>query len=132
MNSAMALKPASGAPAVGVDALLATVEQELSAIPFIDVHTHTFMPSLGKLGLWGIDELLTYHYLEAELFRSADIKPNEYWQLAQRDKADLIWRTLFVENAPVSEATRGVIAVLDAFGLPTSSNDLTDARGFFA
>ena len=117
MNSAMALKPASGAPAVGVDALLATVEQELSAIPFIDVHTHTFMPSLGKLGLWGIDELLTYHYLEAELFRSADIKPNEYWQLAQRDKADLIWRTLFVENAPVSEATRGVIAVLDAFGL---------------
>ena len=37
-----------------------------------------------------------------------------------------------MENAPVSEATRGVVAVLDAFGLPTSSPDLREAREFFA
>jgi len=37
-----------------------------------------------------------------------------------------------VDNTPVSEATRGVIAVLHAFGLPTASADLTEARKFFA
>jgi hypothetical protein len=112
--------------------ILAAVEQELAAVPFIDVHTHLFMPSLGRLGLWGIDELITYHYLEAELFRSADVTPEAYWDLPKREKADLIWRTLFVENAPMSEATRGVVAVLKAFGLPTNSSDLREAREFFA
>jgi len=106
--------------------------EELAAIPFIDVHTHLFMPSLGSLGLWGIDELLTYHYLEAELFRSHDITPEHYWKLSKREQADLIWRTLFVENAPVSESNRGVVAVLNAFGLPTDEPDLAEARAFFS
>jgi hypothetical protein len=119
-------------PALGNGALASAVEEELAAIPFIDVHTHTFMPSLGKLGLWGIDELITYHYLEAELFRSSAIKPADYWQMPQRARADLIWRTLFVENVPVSESTRGVVAVLNAFGLPTANDTLTIAREFFA
>ena len=107
------------------------VEDELRNTPFIDVHTHLYMPSLGKLGLWGIDELLTYHYLEAELFRSSPISPAEYWALGKKEQADLIWRTLFVENPPVSEAARGAIAVLSAFGLPTSAGDLGEAREFF-
>ena len=109
----------------------AVVDGELSAIPFIDLHTHLFMPSLGSIGLWGIDELITYHYLEAELFRSNPITPPEYFALAKKAKADLIWKTLFIENAPVSEATRGVVAVLSAFGLPTTG-DLSEARAFFA
>jgi hypothetical protein len=37
-----------------------------------------------------------------------------------------------VENAPVSEATRGVIAVLNALDLPTDSEDLSEARRFYA
>ena len=53
------------------DQIRAAVDAELASIPFIDLHTHLFMPSLGAAGLWGIDELITYHYLEAELFRSA-------------------------------------------------------------
>jgi hypothetical protein len=108
------------------------VENELNATPFIDMHTHLFMPSLGGLGAWGIDDLVTYHYLEAELFRSSGISPQEYWALSKQSKADAIWRALFVENAPVSEATRGVIAVLKAFDLPTEASDLTEAREFFA
>src|SRR5215467_10545984 len=91
--------------------LAGVVEEELAATPFIDVHTHLFMPSLARLGLWGIDELITYHYLEAELFRFSSIQPAEYWPMPQRARADLIWKTLFVENTPVSESTRGVIAV---------------------
>ena len=133
MSSTIAQNPtASAGPVLGPHEILRAVEDELSATRFIDVHTHLFMPSLGKLGLWGIDELITYHYLEAELFRSSNLKPDQYWNMSKQEKADAIWRALFVENAPVSEATRGVVAVLNAFGLPTSGPDLSKARDFFA
>ncbi len=109
-----------------------TVESELKSARFIDVHTHLFKPSLGQLGLWGIDDLLTYHYLEAEVFRSSDITPDVYWSLPKEKKADAIWQALFVENPPLSEATRGVVAVLDAFGLRAEAPNLKEAREFFA
>src|SRR3954451_3105185 len=113
------------------DQIEKVVGEELQKTPFIDIHTHLFMPSLGKLGLWGIDELVTYHYLEAELFRFSRVTPAEYWQLDKQGQADLIWKTLFVENTPLSEATRGVIAVLKAFGLDTRAENLNEARRFF-
>jgi hypothetical protein len=119
-------------PTVTLEELPAAVEAELASTPFIDVHTHLFMPSLDRLELWGIDELLTYHYLEAELFRSSPITPEQYWTLGKREQADTIWRALFVDHTPLSEATRGVVAVLAAFGLPTHSKDLKEAREFFA
>src|SRR3954469_24855129 len=117
--------------AVPSDQLRKVVEEEFQNTPIIDMHTHLFMPSLGKIGLWGIDELITYHYLEAELFRFNRMPPAKYFSLSKREKADLIWKTLFIENTPISEATRGVVAVLSAFGLPTSG-DLSEAREFFA
>ena len=107
------------------------VEEILTATQFVDIHTHLYSPAFGKIGLWGIDELLTYHYLEAELFRSSAIRPEEYWALSKREQADAIWQALFVENTPISEATRGVIAVLKAFQLPTDGPDLTQPRSFF-
>jgi len=113
------------------DQIQSTVEEVLAKTPFIDVHTHLFAPSFGGLGLWGIDELLTYHYLEAELFRSSRISPEHYWSLPKREQANAVWQALFVENSPVSEAARGVIAVLDAFDLPTDSPNLEEARSFF-
>ena len=109
-----------------------TVEDVLAGTRFIDMHTHLFPPAFGRLGLWGIDELLTYHYLEAEFFRSSDFTHEQYWSLSKRERADAIWRTLFVENSPVSEATRGVVAVLTALDLPADSPDLAEARSFFA
>ncbi len=123
---------AAGSHALDASQIGPAVEHELRVAQFIDVHTHLYMPSLGPVGLWGIDNLVTYHYLEAELFRSSTIQPAAYWQLSQREKADVIWKALFVENAPVSEATRGVIAVLQAFGLPTDGQNLNEARAFFA
>src|ERR1700731_1646318 len=86
----------SAGPVLGPHEILRAVEEELAGTRFIDVHTHLFMPSLGELGLWGIDELITYHYLEAELFRSSDLKPAQYWEMSKREKADAIWRALFV------------------------------------
>src|SRR5579875_773862 len=117
--------------ALKTDEIRSAVDEELRRTPFIDVHTHLFMPSLGKLGLWGIDELITYHYLEAELFRFSQATPGEYWSLNKQQQADLIWRTLFVENTPISEATRGVVAVMNAFGLETRAKTLKEAREFF-
>ena len=114
------------------DQIASVVEEVLNATQFIDIHTHLYPPSFGKIGLWGIDELLTYHYLEAELFRFAAITPEQYWQLSKREQADAIWKALFVENTPISEATRGVVAVLQAFALPTDSPNLNEARAFFS
>jgi hypothetical protein len=113
------------------DQIQSAVEDILASTPFIDIHTHLFSPAFGKLGLWGIDELLTYHYLEAEFFRSSNTTPEQYWKLSKRERADAIWRALFVENSPISEATRGIIAVLHAFDLPTDSSALEEARVFF-
>jgi hypothetical protein len=113
------------------DQIQGAVEDVVTSTHFIDIHTHLFSPAFGKLGLWGIDELLTYHYLEAEFFRSSNTTPEQYWKLSKRERADAIWRALFVENSPISEATRGIIAVLHAFDLPTDSSALEEARVFF-
>jgi hypothetical protein len=107
------------------------VSEILRATPFIDIHTHLFAPAFGSIGLWGIDELVTYHYLEAELFRSSPIHPNKYWALTKTQRADLVWKTLFVDNAPISEATRGVVAVLQALGLDANTKTLAPLREFF-
>ena len=97
------------------------VSEVVGAAPVFDMHTHLYAPEFGALGLSGIDELLTYHYLVAETFRSADVTYEGFWRMSKSEQADLVWRTLFVENSPVSEAARGVVTVLDAFGLDTSA-----------
>lgn len=107
------------------------VEELLASTEFVDIHTHLYPPQFGNLGLWGIDELLTYHYLEAEFFRHSRVTPEQYWRLSKQEQADAIWQALFVEHTPVSEATRGIVAVLEAFDLPTASKDLREARAFF-
>ncbi len=107
------------------------IEEVINRTRVIDVHTHLFAPEFGDLNLYGIDELLTYHYLIAETFRSTDISPEKFWQLTKPEQADLVWKTLFVENSPISEATRGVITVLTALGLDPNKSDLSEARAFF-
>jgi len=113
------------------DTLETAVADVLATTQVIDLHTHLFAPGFGALGLWGIDHLLTYHYLEAELFRASPIPPERYWALTTAQRADLIWKTLFVENNPISEATRGVTAVLHELGLDTSARTLEPFRDFF-
>ena len=53
---------------LGIDAVDAVVARCVRDVEAIDVHTHLLPPTHGNLLLWGIDELLTYHYLVAELF----------------------------------------------------------------
>ena len=96
-----------------------------------DVHTHIYTSNFKSLLLWGIDELLTYHYLVAETMRRIDIPYSTFWKMAKRDQADLIWDTLFLSDMPTSEACRGVLTVLERLGLDVSSRDLQSYRRFF-
>lgn len=134
MDTSLQARPAAQngtSPLIARQDLPTVVADVMAATPVVDMHTHLSAPFLGELGLWGIDELLTYHYLEAEIFRFSRIEPTAYWALSKAEQADLIWQTLFVEHAPVSEATRGVVAVLQAFGLDTHARDLRPLREFF-
>jgi len=108
------------------------VEEAVQRTPVIDVHTHLLPASFGGLCLWGIDELVNYHYLVAELFRSSTVTPEQFWALTKPQQADLIWDTLFVKNTPLSEATAGVVAVMTKLGLDPTQPDLKQARDYFA
>jgi hypothetical protein len=111
--------------------LRAEVEIVINSTPVVDVHTHLFPVEFDDLCLFGIDELLTYHYLTAETFRSARTPYEQFWAMSKTEQADLVWKTLFVDNTPTSEAAQGIISVLDAFGLDTRAPDLQEARAFF-
>ena len=66
-----------------------------------DVHTHIFPPEFGSLSLSGIDDLLTYHYLIAEMFRSTGVSYANFWKMNKAERADLVWQSLFVNNSPL-------------------------------
>jgi len=105
----------------------------LAETPAVDIHTHLYDPALGPLLLWGIDELVTYHYLVAEMFRvKPDLPYQTYWKMSKQEQADLIWHELFVKRSPVSEACRGVVTVLNKLGLDPNVNSLSEARAYFA
>ena len=114
------------------DQLATVISNVVDNQKILDIHTHLFSPPFGELLLWGIDELLTYHYLIAEVFRKSDVSYPAFWAMTKSEQADLIWQTLFIENSPISEACRGVVTTLDELGLDVSSRDLKEYRNYFA
>ena len=96
-----------------------------------DIHTHLYDPAFGKLLLWGIDELLVYHYLVAEGFRFLEIPYEQFWNLNKTEQANLIWEQLFVKHSPISEACRGVLTTLNKLGLDVKKRDLAAIRKSF-
>lgn len=111
--------------------LKAAVERAVAQARITDIHTHLFTPDFNDLLLWGIDDLLTYHYLVAEVFRWIRLPYEDFWRLPKMEQADLIWKTLFIDHSPVSEACRGVLTVLRELGLDVASRDLAGYRAFF-
>jgi hypothetical protein len=105
----------------------------VDAAPVVDLHTHLYAPQFGSMTLWGIDELLTYHYLIAEVLRSdLSLTPEAFFAMDKSSQADLIWESLFVRRTPLSEAASGVLTVLEAFGLDPRAPNLVEARAFFS
>lgn len=122
----------------------AAVTAALRAQPIIDLHTHTYPPSFGTpvanatgapdprgLMLWGVDELVTYHYLIAEVYRvvpPSRLPYEQFWKMTRREQADHIWKHLFVERTPVSEACRGVVTTLNLLGFDPNTDSLAQIR----
>src|ERR1700691_1725491 len=94
--------------------LRSSVERAINDQPIVDMHTHLYSPVFGtpvpnatgsgdptRLVLWGIDELVTYHYLVAEVYRyvpASKLPYEQFWKMGKRQQADHIWKYCFVEN----------------------------------
>ena len=110
-------------------ALRETVADVVERTPVFDIHTHLYDPAFGELLLWGIDELLIYHYLIAEGFRQFDMPYDKFWSLTKTQQTDAIWQALFIEHSPISESCRGVLTVLQALGFDVKKRDLPALKG---
>lgn len=108
------------------------VEKSVDEVKITDIHTHLFTPDFGDQLLWGVDELINYHYLQAETLRISDMPYETFWSMSKEEQADLIWDTLFIKNSPYSEACRGVLTVLDKLGLDVASRNLSEYREYFS
>lgn len=108
------------------------VRELVNSTPVIDIHTHLYDPVFKELLLWGIDDLLVYHYLVAEAFRYLDLPYEKFWALPKAVQADLIWDALFLKHSPISEACRGVLTTLNLLGLDVKKRDLPALRRWFA
>jgi hypothetical protein len=128
--------------------LAETVTSALGSQPIVDMHTHLYPPTFGTpvpnasgktdptgLMLWGIDELVTYHYLVAEVYRvvpATKLPYEQFWKMSKTQQADHIWKHLFVERSPIGEACRGVLTTLQLLGLDPNEKSLDKYRPFFA
>lgn len=118
--------------AVAAADIRGVVDRAMARAKITDIHTHLYAPAFGDMLAWGVDELLTYHYLIAEFFRQSDLPYESFWKLSKKEQADAIWKALFIDSSPVSEACRGVVTVLNALGLDVGKRDLASYRKFFA
>lgn len=130
------------------DQISTVVRETLAAQPVTDLHTHLYSPGFGTpvpnatrpldpagLMLWGVDELITYHYLIAEVYRvvPATILPYEqFFSMTKAQQADHIWKHLFVERTPISEACRGILTTLQRLGLDPNEKTVEPFRRFFS
>jgi hypothetical protein len=108
------------------------IEDIVMSTPVTDIHTHLYDPAFKELLLWGIDDLLVYHYLVAEVFRYLDLPYEKFWAMSKTQQADLVWEYLFMKHSPISEACRGVLTTLNLLGLDVNKRDLPALRKWFA
>ncbi len=144
MTSAASPRPDT----IARESIPAAVADAVAAQPVVDMHTHLYPPAFGTpvpnatgqadadgLMLWGVDELVTYHYLIAEVYRivpATKLPYDQFWRMGKSQQADHIWRHLFVENSPISEACRGILTTLSKLGLDPGDRDLARMRRWFA
>ena len=115
-------------------ALESAVRKAVAETTVTDIHTHLFPPAHGGLLLWGPDELLTYHYLVAELFTVAprELTVEQFWAMPKPAQAEIVWEHVFLRHGALSEAARGAITTLSALGLDVAGRDLPAMRAQFA
>lgn len=97
-----------------------------------DIHTHLLPAQFKELSLMGPDELLTYHYLVAEAVRATHIEYEKFWAMKKEEQADFIFKSLFIERSPLSEACRGVLTTFRELGMDLSSMSIEKIRESFS
>lgn len=117
-----------------LSALESAVRSAVADVTITDIHTHLFPPSHGELLLWGADEVLTYHYLVAELFTVAPkgLTHEAFFALPKSKQADLVWEHVFLKHGALSEAARGALTIFSKLGLDVAGRDLAGIRRWFA
>jgi hypothetical protein len=115
-------------------AVESAVRQAVATTTASDIHTHLFPSAHGQLLLWGIDELLTYHYLVAEMFTVAprELTYQKFWALPKTAQADLVWEHVFLRHGPISESARGLLTTLWTLGMDLTRRNLAAFRRWFA
>ena len=109
--------------------LKTVLQNELSVVKITDVHTHVFPADFGSMLLFGIDEVLTYHYLIAEFFRYSTMPYGVLCSIKSK-QADLIWQTLFLDHSPVV-SPGACLTVLRRLGLDVQSRSLEEYREYY-
>ncbi len=114
------------------ESLQTRVSRIVQATPVHDIHTHLYDPAQGEMLLWGIDELLVYHYLVSEASRQMTVPLERFWSASKQEQAAYVWEALFTEHSPISEACRGVLTTLHLLGIDARKKDLTSLRSWYA
>lgn len=127
--------------------------EEMRSLIWTAVHTASaadvrvfFQPPIpGQSSVSGIDALLTSPAVLAEFFRRRALHRPEpasdaesgvareayIRSLTPGELADIVWRQLFIDHAPLSEAARTVLTTLGLYGIDVSSGDLRLLREQF-
>ncbi|MFD2613341.1 glucuronate isomerase [Paenibacillus gansuensis] len=127
-SAQLVINEPSGTPLRKWEDVERTVSLAAKELPVTDMHTHLFSADFKEQLLWGVDELLIYHYLTAEYFRYSELSYDDFWKYSKQQQAELIWQELFVKRSPVSEAASGVLTAFRRLGLDTSSRDINIYR----
>ena len=114
------------------ESLQTRVSRIVQATPVHDIHTHLYDPAQGEMLLWGIDELLVYHYLVSEASRQMTLPLERFWSASKQEQAAYVWEALFIDHSPISEACRGVLTTLHLLGIDARKNDLKNLRSWYA
>lgn len=99
--------------------------------PLTDMHTHIYPLAFRPFFRYGIDQLLSYHYLVAEFFRNSPMSYEAFFAKSPAEQAEAIWNSLFINDIPVSEATKSLITIFKRLGLEVNRKDLGYFRSWF-
>ena len=112
--------------------LRSIITAEVKGAAVFDMHTHLYAPEFRGFLLWGIDELLTYHYLAAEALATDPMPPDKFYAMPKEAQAQHVWDALFVKHSPLSESTRGIVTIINKLGLDPRRSTLAKLRKHFA
>lgn len=125
-------KAAPAAPVLKRSSVAGVVDKAVRDVRVMDAVTTLRQPAIAALRRAGIDDLLNDTRLVAEAVRSLGMTYGKFWHLTAERRSELLWRHLFVEQAPLSTAARGVLASLRGLGLTPQRGDQAKVRRWFA